>query len=369
MSELDRLDKLHRFHEALKRGKLGRVESFELWLRNRGFNPEKVNSKYIHRFFLNNPLKIVNYDEQLEKIGGFVGLNLSDGKKYHIPLIGIKGSGKSLLLNAVRYMLESLDEELNVKASDASLFAETLDDDEFLFYEFLDTLDSGVNVVIVDSCERDQRIVESLREINRRAGDSVYLTAWTPEKWRYFVEGVEDLLPVSTEIFLEPFEIQHTRELVDTLMEFLRRDGALEVDAASLHEFSLGIPGIVVDLFIQSLKEAFLKGKDAVDREAVEGAAQKMGIIKIMDKLNSLSDIQLTILNSILLSWDERGVRPMMLVEELNKDKATISYHLHTLLSEGILEVERSGRSAFYRIRRFAIPFVQLKLMEMVEYG
>jgi len=367
MSELERL---RRFQEALEKGKLGRVESFEIWLKDYGFNPEKVSGKYIHNFLLKNPLKIVNYDEQLEKIGGFVGLHLSDDKKYHIPLIGIRGSGKSVLLNAVKYMLESLDEEIVVKTGDASLFSEFSEEDgEPLLYKFLDVLDNNVHVVIVDSCGRDQCIVESLREIIKKGGNCVYLTAWTPEKWRFAAESIEDILPASTEIYLEPFDREHTRKLVDVLLEILSNDSALSIDYASLHEFSFGIPGIAVHMFIQSLKEAYLKEKEDIDRDVIESTSQKMGISGITNKLNLLSDTQLTILNYILLNWDERGVRPVELAEALNKDKATISYHLHTLLSEGVLEVERSGRSAFYRIKKFVTPFVQLKLMEVEECG
>lgn len=373
---MKKFEKLQKFQEALKRGKLGKVESFELWLKTHGFDPNKTNYEYVHKYYLKNPLELVNYEKELEIIAEFIGFYLRDRSDiYHLPLLGVHGSGKTLLLNAVNSMLRISNEGVKVGKYDAALFSEIANEGEQYIFTVIDEITEDIDVVILDSCDRDRLIDYSLRKISEKAGSCVYITSWSPEKWRYICNKVEEFLQTSKEIYIEPFEKEETVELLKNLVTIMHYEsetielGIQKSVYESVHDFSRGIPGISVKLFLNALKETFLKQKEAVDKESVESAAKRMGLFGISEKLNELSELHLQILRLILLSYDERGIRPSELVETIGKDKATISYHLQTLRSEGFLEVERAGRSSFYKIKENIKPLIQLKISEEVEYG
>jgi DNA-binding transcriptional ArsR family regulator len=82
------------------------------------------------------------------------------------------------------------------------------------------------------------------------------------------------------------------------------------------------------------------------------------------ERVYGLSDMKTTILRHILLSYDRRGTRPSKLVDLLDRDKSTISYHLRMLSEQEIIKSDKQGRQVFYKLRDAAKPFVQIRIDE-----
>jgi len=368
------LEKFKRFKEALEKGKLGKIESFEFWLESNGLNPEKTSYNYITNYFLKNPYNIVNFEKEIEIIAEFIGFYLNNKENaYHLPILGVSGSGKTILLAAIHTFLNNLDEKVDVKFLEASLFGEIIKDEEeeqYLFRVTDELLHDAPDIVIIDSCEKDKNIDYSLKKIHNSLKKGVFITSWSPERWISFQDLIEEFLATSKEIIVEPLKRDEIRELIVEVFKIISEKKIKPPAEISdpIFEFSWGVPGTAIKLFLVSLKEAFLKQKKFIDQESVELAAKKMGIYDIAEKLSNLTDQQLLILKQILMSYDERGIRPKQLINVLNRDKATISYHLQSLRSEGLLEVDKIGRVSFYRIKDELKPFVQLKIMEEVDF-
>lgn len=371
---MSELEKLKRFKEALEKGKLGKVESFEFWLESNGINPRKTSYNYITNYFIENPFKIINFEKEIEIIGEFIGFYLNDKENtYHLPILGVSGSGKTILLTAVQTFLNKLDENVNVKFFEASLFGEINENEEEEQYLFKITdklLQDPQDVIIIDSCGKDKNIDYSLKRIHNSVKKGVFITCWSPERWISLQDHIEDFLTTSKEIILEPLKRDEIRDLVTEVFGIISEKKVKPPTGIPdlIFEFSWGIPGIAIKILLTSLKEAFLKQKKFIDKESIEFAARKMSIYNIAEKLSKLTDQQFLILKQILMSYDERGIRPKQLTNLLNRDKATISYHLQSLRSEGFLEVDKIGRFSFYRIKEEIKPFIQLKVMQEVDF-
>ncbi|ERG93132.1 MAG: uncharacterized protein conserved in archaea, partial [Haloquadratum walsbyi J07HQW1] len=131
-------------------------------------------------------------------------------------------------------------------------------------------------------------------------------------------------------------------------------------------DWSRGVPRIAVALVYRSLEEAFRSGRE-VDSDAVSAAAEKLGLVGMEKEVYSIPESRLTVLTRMLLDTDERGMQPSKLVDLLNKDKSTVSYHLRELRDAEIVESERSGRRAFYSIREAVKPIVQSRVVQQGE--
>ena len=371
----EKFEKLKRFQKALEKGKSGMVKSFDIWLKNYGLDSKKAQYEFIKEYFLENSHRIVNREKEIEQIAEFIGFYLKNRKYlYHLPILGIKGSGKSLLLSTIRDFLDSVEGINGVKKYDASKFGEQKEGTEELnIHCILEELDSRIDVIIIDSCENDDCIEYSLNRVTRKTRKGVYITSWSSERWNSLRDRIENFLPTAKEINIEPLKKEDTKNLIYVIIEITaeKKTEITEITedvADSIYFYSKGIPFIAIKLFLTALKETYLKQKQAMNKKSIEAAAARMSLLDIPEKLRELSDQQVVILKHILLSHDERGVRPKELVEYLDRDKATISYHLTTLKSLGLLDVERVGRSSFYRIKEYIEPFVQLRIMEERDY-
>jgi len=224
--------------------------------------------------------------------------------------------------------------------------------------------------VLIDSCERDKNIVESLKGILRHFSQGVIVSAWTPYHWNYNREAVEELTNVSKEIRLQPLDRESTSLLVSRVTDFVAVGNMKWQQNLSnrIYDFSLGIPDVTIALLIRSFIEAFQSRKSSIVEESVGVAARYLGLQGLNEKLGKLAGHQVLILKHILLEPDGRGIRPSTLVELLGKDKATISYHLNGLTTEQILTNERIGRWVFYRIREEIEPLVALRVAQEGEY-
>ncbi len=367
--------KFEAFEKAFERGLKGKVETFEVWLRSRGLEPD---------FFLGNPHEwvlenldlTVDREKELESVAEFIGLYKKEPNHlYHLSLIGVLGSGRTHLIHLAVRFLDRLKLDLPSKTVDASKFShvdeEAEADEKQAFYDFLDEVKKKrYEVLLVDSCDQDKNIADSLRQISKVMKRGVLLTSWTHHHWNQLRDSVEESARVSKEIYAEPMSKEDTLQLVTNIVQKASKGKAKihnEV-AERIHSFSKGIPSVTISLLVITFSQAFVKGADSISAETVDDAAEAMGVKGVEEKVAKLAEHQLLIMKYILLEVDKRGIRPSRLVELLNKDKATVSYHLNSLSSERLLTVERSGRYSFYRVRPEIEPFVQLRIARESEY-
>ncbi|MGC9014341.1 MAG: hypothetical protein ACP5KW_08235 [Thermoproteota archaeon] len=360
---------LARFEKAFEKGFKGEVESFKVWLQKHGVSLAKLKYETITDELIARHL-FINRIKELEIIAEFLGFYVREKKEvFHIPVVGATGIGKTALLRATEFALSKLDTSLKFKYYDASTFSEQNEEEEEtqLFYRYLEEAKSeNYDVFLIDACEKDRNIDYSLREFFRAVKRFVLITSWEPQFWYILKDKIEEVLPTAKQLVLKPFSKEETKQLLEKVL-LVVSEGKTELPEEVLmkiSELSEGVPRVAILLFIRSFYEAFISEKDSVDIESVSKAASSLGILGLNEKLQNLTDIHETILRLILQSTDPRGIRPIELVEKLNKDKATISYHLNYLLSESLLDVRRLGRYAFYQIKDEPKPFIQLKIIQ-----
>jgi DNA-binding transcriptional ArsR family regulator len=360
--------------EAYVRGLKGTVESFDIWLKTRQVDPRRFNHKSITKFLLDNPNETVNRERELASLAEFVGFYRREKQGlYFLPVVGVPGVGKSQILQTLMGFLSKVDKELTTYSVDASIFArvDETEEESQSYLRILEELKTKkYDVLLIDSCEHDKNIVESLRGIFRQFSRGVVVSAWTPYHWSLYREAIEELTPVSKEVLLQPLDKESTLLLVSRVLDFVSIGSHKwkETVSSRIYDFSSGIPSVTIALLVRSFIEAFQSRKPDVDGESVTAAAKFLGLYGLNEKLAKLAEHQILVLKHILLEPDSRGIRPSTLVELLGKDKATISYHLNVLSAEKILTNERIGRWVFYRVREEIEPLVALRVAKEDEY-
>jgi len=358
-------EKQNRFRTAFERGQKGEISDYKAWLQERGIDPDRANKSYITRYFTENPEQAPNHDEQLEDIAEFIGFFSTREETFHIPVIGVDGIGKTQLLHTIQRMLEQLGTDLPSQLYNADRFKEEAQGEASYWEDVLHKL-SGLEkaVILVDNSYQDKRIQHSLKQINDQVQSSFIISTWTPEQWRIHREEIDDVVQVSNEAELTPLNEADTVEALEkTVQEISSQANRFSTEFyRQIHQYSLGIPGVFHSLLREALHETFVKGLDLGDTEAVVSAAEKLDLQNAEQRIYDLSDKKTTILKHILLSRHPDGRRPSELVELMDKDKSTVSYHLQNLVSEGVLQKEKAGRSTFYSVKPALKPVLQLRI-------
>jgi len=362
------------FEKAFEKGLKGKVESFDIWLKSLEIDPLKFNLTEISNFLMQNLELTIDLEKEVETIGQFTGFYSKERKGlYHIPIVGVFGCGKSHLMRLVQRFLQERKVSLTCFFMDASSFREISEENEEqqVYYQLLDRVKmERFDILLIDSCEKDKDIVHSLKQMADALKNGIIITSWTPEHWNYVRDDIEDYLPTSKEIYLNQFDETSTSKFISTILQHIS-NGRFQLSKEAVNKiylFSNGVPRTIIQLLIKAFNEAFLSSTKNVDEKAVESAAKNLGLENIFDRINKLSELQIIILKRILLEHDERGIRPSTLVEILEKDKATISYHLSILSRGKFVTQEKIGRSSFYRVREEIKPFIELKFAERGEY-
>lgn len=364
-------NKLNRFQAAFERGQKGDVGSFDVWLEEHGFIPERVDRDTLTQYFQEHPDAASNHQDALETIGEYTGFAINQSGVYHLPLIGPSGIGKTQLLHTILHLLPEIDADIESRLFDATTFGNRTDGRFELDNHVEDLSDMESPVVCIDDFDRDKRVGASLSAFDDVSDNTLFITAWSPEGYAFNREDIEEALPASKEIYLEPLSEADTVTAVRRIYDYIS-DEAPEANKKAeqrIYELSHGIPGIVVLLTLYALREAFMKEFDPCSRESVEAAGERLNLPEAMERIYDLSDSKMDILRWILLSLDERGRSPGDLVDKLDRDKSTISYHLSTLSDEGLVESQREGRHAYYQVTEPLKPLVQLRLNKEAEFN
>jgi len=153
---------------------------------------------------------------------------------------------------------------------------------------------------------------------------------------------------------------------IDTTHDVIADDAATFDDEAQerIYDLSHGIPGIVATLMLYALRVAFMNDLAPGSQTSVETAGERLYLADAMDRIYDLSEQKMKILRWILLSRDERGRSPSELVDKLDRDKSTISYHLRTLSDDGFVTSQSEGRRSYYQVWDQLAPFIQLRLAQ-----
>lgn len=363
-SDDDGSDKEQRFHAAFERGRQGDVDSFDIWLKDWGYMPERVDQDAIAEYFRNHPDIAPNHQDSLEAIGEYIGFATNRGEVHHVVLIGPTGIGKTQLLHSILFYVSKIDDGIEPRLFEASTFGEKVDD-RFALDNRIDEIDSLDKAVLaIDDCHLDKRIDHSLKELHNVIDVGILITAWTPEGYSFYQEEVVDAVQPSTELHLGPFSKSDAFAIIDSIIDFIA-EGAPEFDREAkeqIHNLSHAVPSIVVILIIHSLHESFVREREPGSMESIKASGTQLLLDDAMDQVYDLSAQKMEILRWILLSSNPRGRSPGELVDKLNRDKSTISYHLRTLKDQGFVTSQSEGRRSYYKIPSQLASLVQLRL-------
>lgn len=369
---MDEDEKLNRFQEAFERGQEGQVSDFDTWLKDQGIDQARVDTEFLAEYLQENTSATVNHEEQLEEVAEYIGFFSRRSNVYHLPVIGVTGIGRTQFLYTVSDLLGEVEPEIEQRFYHADEFSERGDEESKIFEIRDEIRELEKAVIYIDDCEweRGESLVESFRVIESIVDDAFLVTTWTPEFWKHHREEVEQVLPASTEVHLSSFTREESMKAVNRIYGVVADDG-VEIPEAYLekiHEFSDGVPGVFTELAVRSLREAYVKELDVGSVEAVEGAAETLDLVGVEDTVYDLSDTKLTILTHMLLWIHRDGIRPSQLVDLIDRDKSTVSYHLKDLKADGLVESEKRGREAYYRVKDPVKPFIQNRIDQSGEY-
>ena len=369
----DEQDKLNRFQEAFERGQEGKISNYEDWLQDHGIDCKKADDEYLQQYFQENPEKTVNHEEELEEVAEYIGFFSQRSNVYHLPVIGVTGVGKTQFIRTVSNLLGHIEPEIEQRSYRADEFLELGKEEERIFEARDELRDLDKVIVYVDDCEwaESESLIESFRIIENVVDDAFLVTSWTPEYWIHHRENAEAVLPSSTEIHLSPFPEKDSLKALNQIIKVMSDDGVdlPEAFLEEIYRYSTGIPRVFTDLLLASLRETFVKELELGSTDSVNAAAEKLNLDGVEKTVYDLSDTKVTILTHMLL-WNHRdGIRPSQLVDLLDRDKSTVSYHLKDLQTEGLVESEKQGRSAYYRVKNQTKPFIQTRIAQNGEYN
>ncbi len=389
MIKLKDSEKFKIFEDAFKEAKEGELYKYDEWLKKNGVKPNALNPYHIFSFIRANSDKMIGNEEFITKIGKYIGHFLKDmDKTYHIPIIGVRGSGKTLLMRITENFTNSVETNLA-----RMINADELDGiirGKIVSAENKQTSKRGA-ITFLDNCEKTREIKEILEYTIKLRDNGVYITSWTPESWIEFTNKNKDFPIANEKLVMLPFEdnlnFQNFLESVFTALtidkrintpelypfpDFLNATEFLAKDEfqTKIYEFSHGFPLLTIELLLESIKQTFLNDKKELDKEIIETIAKKKGLYDIEERLKDISSQHLLILIRLLQEEKNKGIRPMELVKEFSLDKSTIAYHLKELMKEkrNLIEVNKIGKSSYYKIKENLIPFIQQKIIEeMIE--
>jgi Holliday junction resolvasome RuvABC ATP-dependent DNA helicase subunit len=351
--------------QAFERGLKGQVSSFDLWLRERGFNPARMRLGSLFDFLVGQPP--INQQKALDDIGEFLGyFSKTKSGNFHIAVSGVHGSGKTHLTSILTAFLVQ-KKQLNSKVLNARSFGD-VDGDEQVFHRIIDELEEKkFDVLLIDDCHLDKNIKYSLQQISAKVKDALILTTWEPVFWDCIDDEIESTVPSNKIVVLKPFSLADTTKLLKQVVEFLS-EGKAEISNdvfEEIHKYSVGVPGISIMLLFDVLRRVFDEGLEKIDVSIVSNVVKARGIVGIGERMKTLNDVQLAILREIIVSHDERGVRPTQFAQTLNRDKATVSYYLGQLCEQGLLDYTKFGKFVYYQIPEPLVPFVEFRLCMM----
>lgn len=356
------------FEDALSRGKEGKVTEIQSWLTSQDLEIDDLDK--IRNIFRENPELSAGFEEELSVLGEYIGRLEEEGGQSHIAIIGVNGIGKTQLLLLLQNFVEDGLENLEFRVLNAENFQKI--EEENVLQKTLDELEENQRTVLcIDDAWKDKKIGMTLEKINSQIENNLIISTWTPEWWSELGGSTSDSAPTDKEITITPLSPKETRYMTSTMLEEIGEDGKYNIDEnfnEKLHELGHGIPGLAIEIFAESINQAFMNELELFSREALENAIEMLKLKEADSLTKELKGVKKQIANQALRERDKRGIRPKKISETLGKSKSTISYHLRDLESKTILERNQVGRSTFYKLRDDLKPLIQLDLQGETEF-
>jgi len=360
------------FNENLKKAKDGNLYNYDNWLNENGIQPDRLNRDRFDKFFWSNAELMINNEREIEIIAKYIGSFLRDKlKSHHIPIIGVKGSGKTLIMNVIQKFISSSGIGCNYQR----LYAPKLESNILKPFSMTE---KKHDVLFIDQCNEAKEIIKIIKKIVESNGNGVYITFWSPESWNEYKLEIEELLPISQELYLLPIKKGEISIFIERIFRAVAMDGRgekfypdfVKSDELNNSKFieriyncTKGVPLLIIKLIVGYFEQTFLKKKNTLYMDVLQSTLNNLGLCSLSNYIDGLSTQHLRILETILLENSKQGARPIELVEKHNLDKSTISYHLNVLKDKGILKKEKIGKSSHYKIKKNLIPLIQLKIM------
>lgn len=368
------------FKETLKKSAEGDLYNFDLWLQKNGVNPKALKLQDFEKYFLINPGLTFGFKDTLGFIARIIGSYTQDRKElYHIPIIGIKGSGKRLLSRIIERFVDNSGMKIGASrnsAGELKIFAR-LENEE----PYKPDISSPKEVRIVDSCEQEKDIVKILKGFHQFVGNVVYITTWTPEAWIHYKDQIHKFLPFKDTVHLSNIKEQtHQTLFLKRILKVIMFQKSSEsnpypdfIDEIKLNnnsytywifQFTKGNPLLTIKFLLLCLEQIFRKDKKKLDQEIIRIVAENMDLMLITRRINNLSLTHLKILSVVLLNNYNRGTSQKQIVDALKLAKSTISYHINDALTvkNKILHVEKVGKYSCYKVKENLMPFIQEKI-------
>lgn len=227
---------------------------------------------------------------------------------------------------------------------------------------FLDAIFEGdkKSVVIIDHFEETTDFEkEELDEYIRlfRRAPVLFICATTPEEWKELVNSKAILKNVfSEEVYVEPFNMKHSLELIRERLGSHRVEGWEGEDdfhpftkeaAKVLSIYAFFIPGRIVDLGNKLLFEAIAEEKEKIDGDFVKEVIFESPTLK--PYIETLSGKQVEVVENMIeaqepLSFSQLG-------ERMGISRVAVAGHMQKLINMGFVEhIEQPGKKKFFRI-------------------
>jgi len=379
----EKISDLHKFQKAFDKGREGKVDSYQIWLKSHGIDPIKVEYENIRAYLDENLEYTQNRLHEITSIAEFIGFFTRERKDlYHIPVIGLSGVGKTHFLINIQHLIEKIEIKLHVKFIDLAKLSKNLhkefeDNQEIKEEEIFNVfkknnaisqkINKTVDVLLIDSCDWTNPgltvpILNLLNHFKKEIQNGVIISTWTPDHWLEYKYQVEEIfLPVTKEIYLNFLNEDAIDTMIGLIADYLGINNTIDkVFLSEINQFSKGIPKVAILLLLESIKASYYNNRDVLDHRSIKEAALKMGISLDFDVFlgkgpSRFQQPRISILRHILLGRN----RPKELVTHLGKNKATINYHLKNLVERGILISNRVGRAVYYDIKEEIKPFIQ----------
>jgi len=361
-----------RFETAIELGKKGNVDNYDIWLKKLGINSNRLSPEKFKLFIYENPNKIVDRLDEIEVIAKFTGYFIENQNiLYHLVLYGVEGVGKSILIEIIKQLIQKYYNEIVVEIIDAHKFINLNKDGDIKFWSYYTNIKNNrPDILIIDSCNKSKNIDEYLDKFAKLMNPGLIITLWDTLTWNYFRDIINDNLPITEEINILPFDLENTISFINAISNFIS-DHEFLIDKKlyeKIWSYSKGIPLLIFTLLVFSLQEAYTIKIDSINENIITKAAKRMNLYNIDNKLDKVSEIQYLILKKMLLNIDERGIRPIILATDLNKDQATIAYHMNALLNEKIIRRDKIGKYTFYKIQNNLKPIIQNRISRGNEF-
>ena len=354
------------FKKAYEAGLTNKKANLDVWLEKYGINTIILN-KIFNTENLNN---IFNRNKEIENIAQFIGTQERQKRFSLINVIGVNGIGKTTLLKLIHGSYAELNpskKTLFLNADDFSKLDEEDQEEEFYFEKILSNI-GDKRVIFIDDCDKDfLHMADNLKALS--SYNLTLILAWRPIHWNKFKIENQENIDLDEPIIINSFDNKESLSFIDKVFTLIKKKNSKKLpfsnDALnSLVELSKGIPKIILDVYIKSLKRCFQFNNDTIKPEDVQSVFSEESYNAVTEFLENCTPITKKILRVLVLKSTKQGVSIDAISEEVDLDRTSVFYHLQKMRSVSILNEYYLKKTVMFSIKENFISFVDYYLWE-----